>query len=190
MRKINNNNINLSPTTKKVLLILASGVTLSFTRSSAGYFKVLRGTINAWKKINEQALKDKIRNLYKSKIVRFIEKENGEVEITLSEIGKIKVLAYRVEDMKIPVPQKWDGKWRMVIFDIPEKIKLSRDALRWRLKRLGLRELQKSVFVYPYECEDEIDFIIEFYNVRSYVRYGVLETIDNELHLKKIFKLV
>jgi DNA-binding transcriptional regulator PaaX len=76
-----------------------------------------------------------------------------------------------------------------VVFDIPEKLKRGRDALREKLKELGFYELQKSVFVFPYECRDEIEFIIEIFELRKYVRFGVLEEIDNELHLKKIFEL-
>ena len=83
----------------------------------------------------------------------------------------------------------WDGKWRTVIFDIPEKLKSARNALRDKLKEVGFHELQKSVFVFPYECKDEIDFIIEFFNLRQYVRYGIFDFIDNDLHLRKTFNL-
>ena len=56
-----------------------------------------------------------------------------------------------------------DGEWRIVIFDIPEKFKKAREALRMKLKELGFLELQKSVFIFPYECEDEINFIVEVF---------------------------
>jgi len=85
--------------------------------------------------------------------------------------------------------EKWDGQWRMVIFDIPEDLRKARDALRSKLKELGFCELQKSVFVFPYECKDEIDFIVEFFGVREYVRYGILRSIDNDPHLRRIFHL-
>jgi len=54
---------------------------------------------------------------------------------------------------------------------------------------LGFYELQKSVWIFPYECKNEIDFIVEFFGLRKYVRFGILESINNELHLKKIFNL-
>ena len=85
--------------------------------------------------------------------------------------------------------KEWDGKWRLVIFDIPEEIRKGRDALREKLRKLGFYELQKSVFVFPHECKDEVDFVIEFFGLREYVRYGVLESIDNNFHLKKVFNL-
>lgn len=83
-----------------------------------------------------------------------------------------------------------DGKWRIVVFDIPEKKRHGRDALREKLCELGFYELQKSVLVFPYPCQDELDFLIEYFGLRRYVRVGILETIDNELHLKKYFQLL
>ena len=91
---------------------------------------------------------------------------------------------------KMEIAQKvWDGKWRAVIFDVPEKFRWGRDSLRKKLRELGFRELQKSVFVFPYDCKDEIDFIIEFYKMRKYVRFGVFDYIDNAVHLKEFFSL-
>ena len=53
-----------------------------------------------------------------------------------------------------------------------------------------MHQLQKSIYIYPFECKDELDFIIEYFNLRRYVRYGLLKEIDNELHLRKIFDLI
>lgn len=76
------------------------------------------------------------------------------------------------------------------IFDIPEKLKKVRDALRYHLKRLGFIELQHSVFVLPFKCRDEIEYLVEFYNVRRFVRYIEAYHIDNELDLKYKFHLL
>ena len=73
------------------------------------------------------------------------------------------------------------------MFDIPERFKKARDALRMRLKQLGFIEFQRSVFVYPFECHDELDFLIEFYQLRPWVRYAVVETIDVDYHLRLKF---
>ena len=77
----------------------------------------------------------------------------------------------------------------MIIFDIPEKQKKARDALRGHLKRMGCYEFQKSAFIHPFECQQQIDFLIEFYQIRKYVRYLTIEAVDNELELKNIFHL-
>jgi len=54
---------------------------------------------------------------------------------------------------------------------------------------MGFYQLQKSVFIYPFECSNEINFVIEFFNLRPFVRQILAERIDNELHLKKIYTL-
>ena len=75
------------------------------------------------------------------------------------------------------------------MFDIPEKLKRLRETLRFHFKEIGLIELQKSVLVSPYPCDKEIEFILEFYNARKYVRFILAENIDNKLHLMKKFNL-
>lgn len=53
-------------------------------------------------------------------------------------------------------PKRWDGKWRILIFDIPEKQRHLRDMLRDRLVRLGFANIQKSVWLTPYPCDDVV----------------------------------
>ena len=178
----------MSPTTKKILLLLLGGVAFGYSFTPGKQLKILKEVANAWKKIDENELKKEINNLYRSKLVSREEKPDGSYTMVLTEKGKLKALTYHFEKMKID-GGKWDGKWRLVVFDIPEKKRKGRDALRDKIKELGFYELQKSVFIFPYHCKDEIDFIIEFFNLREYVRFGILESIDNELHLKKIFNL-
>ena len=77
----------------------------------------------------------------------------------------------------------------MVSFDIPEKYRQGRDALRNKLKKIGFRELQKSVFVAPYNCKEEILLLVKYFELEKYVRFGILEYIDNEDYFKKIYKI-
>ena len=91
--------------------------------------------------------------------------------------------------MKINIPPKWDGYWRIVIFDIPEKFKKARNALGKKIKDLGLFPLQKSVFVYPFDCKDEINFVSEFFRVGKFTQYIVAKELDGEKFLKQHFGL-
>lgn len=174
---------------KKILLLLLAGIALGFTYHPKRQWRILKATAKEWKRINEEKLRREIWGLYRSKLIKAKENPDGTFTYVLTDKGKMKVLTYHFKEMKIK-REKWDGKWRLVVFDIPEKLKIYRNALREKLKELGFYELQKSVFVFPYPCQDELDFIIEFFNLRKYVRCGVLESIDNELHLKKIFNLL
>lgn len=179
----------ISHTKQKILLALMAGAAIGLTYRPDFHIKITKGLIREWKKINQKKLNKEIEALYGSKLVNLKENPDKSFTMTLTDKGKLKVLKYHFQDLKI-TKQNWDRKWRVIVFDIPEKLKKVRDALRDRLKKLGFYELQKSVFVFPYECKDEIDFLIDFFNLRKYVRCGILESIDNDLHLKKIFKLI
>lgn len=173
---------------QKILLLLFGGVALGCAYSPRRQLGIIKAVAREWQKINEKELADEIRKLYRSKLVEAKSNPDGSQTFVLTEKGKLKALTYRFDEMKIE-KSSWDNKWRIVIFDIPERIRQGRNALREKLKELGFRELQKSVFVFPFECRNELEFIIEFFNLRPYVRHGVLENIDNNLHLRKLFKL-
>ena len=78
-----------------------------------------------------------------------------------------------------------------MIFDIPEKKKKERLAISKKLKDIGFYPMQKSVFIYPYDCRDEIDFICEFLSISRYVNYCVVEFLDkNEGDLRSFFNVL
>lgn len=175
-------------TREKMMLFLFAGVALGFAYSPNRYRRILQVVGKEWRKIDQEELKKEISSCYRSKLIKEKENADGSMTYVLTEKGKLRILTYNFNQMKIE--QKiWDGKWRAVIFDIPEKFRRGRDTLRKKLKELGFCEFQKSVFVFPYDCKDEIDFIIEFYKVRKYVRFGIFDYIDNASHLKEIFGL-
>ena len=176
-------------TSQKVLLSLLGGVTLALAGSPRRYSRVLRGLSREWQRLNRQALYRAIRRLYESKLVDYHEQPDGSIQIILNREGRQAALRYQLDAMRITKPERWDGKWRLILFDIPETQKRLRDTLRMRLKQLGLIELQKSAFVHPFACRDEIDFLIEFYQARRYVRFVEATHVDIELHLKHKFNL-
>lgn len=115
-------------------------------------------------------------------------KDNKEF-IEITEKGKKRLFQYDYEELKINIPKKWDKLWRVVIFDIPEKRKKARDAINIKLQELGFRSIQKSTFIFPYKCKNEIDFVAEHLFIRKYVNYLLVKEIENEKELKKIFDL-
>ncbi len=174
---------------KKILLLLLGGLALSCSRSPSRSLQIIRGMRETWKDIDKQAADRAIQALYESRLVDAKENSDGIVTLVLNEDGKKRVLTYTIRDMKIPRPDKWDLKWRLILFDIPEHKREKRDAFRDHLDYMGLFCLQKSAWVYPFECKSEIDFIVEFLDIRQHVRYIVIEQIDNEAHLKRFFKM-
>ncbi|PIR07569.1 CRISPR-associated endonuclease Cas2 [Candidatus Jorgensenbacteria bacterium CG11_big_fil_rev_8_21_14_0_20_38_23] len=174
---------------RKLLLLFLGSLSIGFSYNPRRQFWILQQMRREWNRINREALRRAIKSLYTSKLIDMKDGDDGLVKITLTENGKQRALEYKIDEMVIKTPRIWDRKWRIVAFDIPEKHKRKREAMRQHLERLGFYKLQKSVFVLPYECCDEIEFLIEFYDIRSHVRQVVAEKIDNELHLKEIFKI-
>lgn len=131
-----------------------------------------------------------LERLKRNRIVILTEKD-GKFKIELTEKGKRKVEEIKFEDIKIETPKFWDKKWRIIIFDIPEKQrKRARNALREKLQRLGFYQLQKSVWAHPYPCEKEAHFLCELFNIHRFVNIITADKIYNDVMLKKYFKLL
>jgi len=107
--------------------------------------------------------------------------------IRLLEKGKRGYQKTQMRGLKLPAG-KWDGKWRLFIFDIPEKYRAERDYLRKKLKNLGLCNIQRSVFVYPHDCRKELQFVANYYNIEEYTTYAEVNYIDIEKELRRYFK--
>ena len=179
----------LGPVAQKILLLLLGGLALGLSRNPRNYFKIMGAIAGDWKEIDRENLRRTINRLYESKLIKTARNKDGTFTLTLSREGKEKALTHKAQSIKILPMKKWDRKWRIVLFDIPEKSRIVRDALRRALVRAGFFEYQKSVFVHPFECQNEIDFIIEFFHARPYTRFVIADSLDNEFHLKKHFEL-
>lgn len=105
----------------------------------------------------------------------------------LTPKGRLKILKYlHLEKLR---PKKWDRQWRVIIFDIPERLKKWREYLRHDLKNLGFIALQESVYITPYPVTGELDRLLKEWNLRKYFRYLTVSEIDGEEELKKEFGL-
>ena len=169
--------------------MLMSGVALGLSKSPKGYFKVLKSIPEDWRQIKIERLYRIVREFYNDRLIDYKEDKDGFVKIVLTKEGQKKALKFKIDEMEIKKPAKWDGEWRVVIFDIPERFKKAREALRMKLKELGFLELQKSILVLPYECEDEINFIMEVFLIRPFVRFVRAKAFTNEEQLKIKFGL-
>jgi DNA-binding transcriptional regulator PaaX len=174
---------------QKVLLLLLGGLTLGLCHSPKQSLRVIHEMQKEWKNINRKALNSAINDLYRSKLVATKENRDGTLTLTLSADGNNTALRYNLDTIEIRQPLHWDKKWRVVMFDVPENLKRVRDTLRMHFKKMGFYEFQKSVFVHPHPCKNEIEYIIEFYNARRFIRFIVATDIDNAPALEKHFGL-
>jgi DNA-binding transcriptional regulator PaaX len=107
----------------------------------------------------------------------------------LTRRGKRWVLKYTLEDLSIPKPKGWDGKWRMVIYDVARHKAALRNIFRTTLRRLGFYNVQESVWIYPFPCEKEISFLRDYCGMGSDVIYVIAHKIENDGVYKANFGL-
>jgi len=174
---------------KKVLLLLLGGCALGLSGSPRTSWKVFGAMAKEWKELSKQATERAVNSLYASELVDAQENTDGTYTLILKERGKKKALTYDLHRMKIEVPQIWDKQWKMICFDIPEAKKAARDAVREKFLKLGFYELQDSVFIYPFDCFKEVEYIAEIYDVRKHIRFVTASYIDNEKQLMRFFNL-
>lgn len=117
------------------------------------------------------------------------EEMDGKKYLRITDAGR-KAIAF--EQAKVALKnqkKKWDGRWRMVVFDVPEK----RRKVRWRLcatmREVGFARLQDSVWVYPYDCEDFIALLKTELKVGKDVLYAIADTIEHDRGIREYFHL-
>lgn len=183
-------------TIKNILLILAATGIIAVAATSPYFFINIAKTIIKSKKYNkknntnEKSLVRSLSGLNKNKIIILKNYEN-KFTVELTEKGRKVVNEILFDKMAIEKQKIWDKKWRIVIFDIPEEKlgKCMRNSIRLKLQLIGFYQLQKSVWVYPYPCEKEVQLICEIYESNPYVNIITAEKIYNDDLLIKYFKL-
>ena len=118
----------------------------------------------------------------------WIEKD-GKKYLRITPAGR-KALAF--EQAKVVLKnqkKKWDGRWRMVVFDVPERRRRIRLRLCAVMREIGFVRLQDSVWVYPYDCEDFIALLKAELKVGKDVLYAIADTIEHDKNLRRQFNL-
>ena len=129
--------------------------------------------------------------LYGFRRYRFIRHVKSEAndKYVLTPKGEKKLQTIIIDEVVIKNPKQWDGKWRLVMYDLPIRFKKARDAFRFKLKDLGFFQFQKSAWVYPYPCEGELLFVADFYGVRKHIEILEIGKVLDDRKLKAHFGL-
>lgn len=166
--------------TKALLLTLGTGVVIGTALVFPGVGLLYREfKKKQWEDAKRRGiLRSTIKRLEKQKLISWKEKD-GELQLTLEEKGKKRMLQYKMDALSLKNTGKWDGLWRVVIFDIPEDNRKAREFFREKLKNLGFQQLQKSVFITRLECKDEIDFLRHCLEISPYVSYILAKDVSS-----------
>lgn len=132
-----------------------------------------------WKQFNPSYLKRTLARMQKEKLVKIVE-QGGEQIVELTKNGRRRIIKYSLENLSIDKPGAWDGRWRLVMYDVQHRRKQLRDVFRQTLKSLGFYQLQESVWLFPYPCEQQVTFLREFYGVGNEVLYVVATKLEDD----------
>lgn len=181
-------------TAKTILkyLLTAGLVAVAATNPRFGS-SILRAAIrehnrqNWFKKNNRENFYSAFSYLRKKGLIH-VEYKGQQMYFSLTDEGRKRAGRYKVDDLKIEKPKKWNGKWHILIFDIKDKQRLKREALRGKLKELELYQLQKSVWVCPYGFEKQIKLLRDFFGLTDgEMKIIVADSIENDKLIRAFF---
>ncbi|EKD56931.1 MAG: hypothetical protein ACD_58C00041G0001 [uncultured bacterium] len=137
--------------------------------------------LNSKKKYKYKQL---IKKLANDKIIYLF----GE-KIELTKKGRELLKRIQIEEITIEYPDKWDGIWHLVSYDIPENKKPERDFFRRKIIELGFKAIQDSLWVIPYNCKEEIAVISQTLGISPFVAYLNTDSLPQQKNLIRFFKL-
>jgi len=119
-----------------------------------------------------------------------IKQSNHQIYISLTQEGRRKAGIFQINNLKIKRPKQWDKKWRLLMFDISQKRKILREALRGKLKELGFLPFQKSIWIHPFDCSAEVELLKDFFGLSvKEIQLIVAEDIGDDSVFLQRFKL-
>lgn len=162
-------------------VMVAIGAVPDFSKIITYYMGAKKGA-----KFNYQA-KTVLGRLARNGLITF-EERGGRRYARTTERGK-RVLEFETQKTALTKKRKWDRRWRVVIFDIPERRKSVRNRLRRFMREYGFVRLQDSVWVYPHDCEDLIALAKAEFRIGADALYMIVERIERDTHLRIHFGL-
>lgn len=187
------------PSTKEILYLLGMGVLLTASIVMPGLGYADRALHKAkrkydwdqnqkeWKKFNLKLLRRNLKRLQNQKIVKIVI-ENKQETLKLTQKGHTKYLTFKLEELSLK-GKSWDGKWHLVIYDINKLKRSAQDSFRRILKQINFFPLQKSVYLTPYKCTDEVVYLREYFHIGEEVLLLEINKLENEKFYKDYFGL-
>ena len=174
---------------KDIFSWLVIGGMIAVAATSPYFLYNILCSLNKKQQYNKQSVANAFYRLRKEGFIVF-KKHSNQLYISLSEAGKAKAGKFQINSLHIQRPKKWDGKWRIIIFDISDRHRVKREALRGFLKHLQFYKLQESVWVHPFDCKREMELLQEFFGFTSKeIQLIVAEQVETPDFLRAKFKI-
>lgn len=179
------------PGAKEILALLGAGSLLVVALTMPGAVKIVKDIFDErsdreWKKYNQWYLARTLQRLRKQKMIKF-ETKGEKTLVRLTGLGRKRILKYSLGQLEIKRPRFWDRKWRLVIYDVPNQKRRAAEQLNRILIRLGMYRLQKSVFLCPFTCEEEVEFLREYLEIGDNVWLLTVSSFENDKAFRDYF---
>ena len=188
--------VKIDPKTKEVLMLLGAGAFLAASIIFPGLPMAAKPFIDVvkeadrnkrqkeWEKFNLWRLRQVIKRMQSSKLVE-VKEEKGVPIIKITHKGKQKLLRYKIDEMVLE--SNWDGKWRLVIYDVQTGKRANSEMFRTMLNKLRFLKLQRSVYLSPFKCEDEIEYLRLLFEIGNEVQILKVGSLENEAAYRRYF---
>jgi DNA-binding transcriptional regulator PaaX len=171
---------------RKILEILSGkkAVSASEIKTTVGSKRSTKGSQKP-----EYAVTRAITDLVDNGYIECLDGGQGQF-LRLTRDGKKKASSQKLDGYNTLVSPTWDGKWRIILLDLPERRKAERESLRYLLKKAGFVCLKNSAWISPYPFEYMFENIKKDLGLTTELMIIVSEKIDTETEkeLTSLFK--
>lgn len=171
---------------KILLTLLAVGGAITIAAVAPNIFAAVGKSRREQWFFNEDDFR-RCRNYFVKQGYASFANRGGATVVRLLQSGRTHILRSAFEHLSFPIAKQWDGFWRVIIFDIPDRHKWAREGFRKALRQIGMHCMQESVFVSPHPCEDALQFLISVFSLSPHVRFIKTEHLDDDSDLKEVF---
>lgn len=172
------------------LSALATAGVVGLMLAAPNMVKLLRGLDMSWASKQDPArrLRDVAYRLKRKHLIEW-SRVHGRIRMRITPAGKrhLDILSHGAKPLLIP--KRWDGKWRLLAFDIPEKRRRTRDRVREVLSVWGFIRFQDSVWIYPYDCEEVMTLLKNDLHIGNEMRYVIADAVEYDAPFRRHFGL-
>lgn len=130
-----------------------------------------------------------LKELKRRKLIEtYSARSREQAGIKITDKGVTQIVSNEKYIREIKRPEVWDSKWRIIAFDVAEEKRMWRNLLRSMLKRMGFEQIQKSLYIHPFDCRKEIEWLKKYNKINQELIYFEASKVENERKLLKIFR--
>lgn len=140
-------------------------------------FKMPRERILSTRKIS-----DIFHQLKRGGYIEIVHNDNGTESIRFTNKSRLAVIdqySSRAEH---------DSINRFISFDIPERLRVNRNHFRRVIKRLGFKQIQKSLWVCNKQVGEMVELAAKEYKINDYVIYIAADKTNIDTAIHRLFK--